>query len=110
MDNEKEIAILNERTENLKDRIARFTSHLESEQRVTGNISKRVDQVELTQKYHQELLSKFDRMLLNEGRGLTFKVDRLEHQEKNRRWNVGVIMGIFSLLVSIGTAIIMIVK
>lgn len=38
-----DIEVLKERVSNLFTQINRFISHLESEQRVTGNISKRVD-------------------------------------------------------------------
>lgn len=41
-----QLAVLNERVGNLNTQLNRFISHLESEQRVTGEISKRVDYLE----------------------------------------------------------------
>lgn len=44
-----QLAVLNERVGNLNTQLNRFISHLESEQRVTGEISKRVDYLERSQ-------------------------------------------------------------
>lgn len=49
MDLETKVEVLSERLSNLNDQLKRFISHLESEQRVTGEISKRVDYLERSQ-------------------------------------------------------------
>jgi hypothetical protein len=46
MDLETKVEVLSERLSHLNDQLKRFISHLESEQRVTGEISKRVDYLE----------------------------------------------------------------
>ena len=43
------LAVLIERVNNLSDQLKRFVSHLESEQRTTEQISKRVDYLERSQ-------------------------------------------------------------
>lgn len=108
------LVLLEERYDNIKTQLGRFQSHLESEQRVTGNISKRVDTFEHFMKTQHELLLKFDRIIFNEGKGLTYRVDRLENQSSNskdkHRWNTATIISILSLLTSLGTIIVMIWK
>lgn len=43
-----DIAVIKVQIENMNSQIQRFISHLESEQRVTNNISKRVDTLQFT--------------------------------------------------------------
>lgn len=53
-----DIAVIKERIQNLTDQNKRFLSHLESEQRVTNNISKRLDILEHTVSRIQDEKSK----------------------------------------------------
>lgn len=102
---EAKIIILSERYDNMNLQICRFVSHLESEQRVTGNISKRVDMCEkmiLNLEKNQELVDK----ILRNGNGLVVRVDRIEQRNEGNRNKIALIFGIVSTLVSIVTLII----
>jgi hypothetical protein len=107
---EIKIAVLIERMENIKDQFKRFSSHFDSEERATILISKRIDQHDLTIRQHWDVLTKLDRILFNDGKGLIFKVDRLERMHENRNWTFGTIVSVISLLISILTVIVMIQK
>jgi hypothetical protein len=89
---ESEKALVNEKLDNLKTQVARLISHFESEQRVTGNISKRVSETEFYQKSHLEKIEKFERILLNEGKGMTYRIDRLERMIESKKDNTRVII------------------
>lgn len=112
MENDKEIriAVLIERMENIKDQFKRFTSHFDSEERATILISKRIDQHDTVIKQHWDLLSKHERILFNDGKGLIFKVDRLERMHENRNFTFGTIVSVVSLLLSIIATIVMLQK
>lgn len=111
MDNfETDVLLLKERSENFKDQLGRFVSHLESEQRVTGNISKRVDEANYLIRSVDELVKKHEKLLLNEGKGLSYRIDRIENLLEIRKNNTGMWMGIISLITSIGVFILMFFK
>jgi hypothetical protein len=73
---------MKEQVKNISNQLARFVSHMESEQRVTGNISKRVDQVWWI----------------------------LEHQDKNKKWRMETFIGIASLVSTLLIGVLMITK
>lgn len=111
MDNfEVDLLLLKERSENFKDQLMRFVSHLESEQRVTGNISKRVDEANYLIKTVDELVKKHEKLLLNEGRGLAYRIDRIENALLHRKSSGTVWMNIISLAISLGALILMFFK
>lgn len=114
MDHDKEIALIHERQENLKSQVARFISHLESEQRVTGNISKRVDDANRNIETHAKQLEKYDSIIFNKGRGLIFDVDRLvrmsESNKDRGRFVITTTLSIAAIILSIVTIIIMITQ
>lgn len=84
MDLETKVEVLSERVSNLTDQLKRFISHLESEQRVTGEISKRVDQLE---------------------KELEFLQKQITQNSAQNKWRLEVILSILALLISASTSI-----
>lgn len=84
-----ELAVVKERLVNVSDQLKRFISHLESEQRVTHNISKRVDTI-------QNLIDRQNEMK--------------NAEKKDSRWKTETTIGIISLLTSIAVMIITLLK
>lgn len=84
-----DIAVIKERMQNLTDQFKRFISHLESEQRVTNNISKRLDNIEHT-------------------------VGRIQDEkikvENNSRWKTETIISLIAIVSSFATVLIMFFK
>ena len=85
MDLETKVEVLSERVSNLTDQLKRFISHLESEQRVTGEISKRVDQLE---------------------KELEFLQIQFTQKSAQNKWRLEVILSILALLISASTSIV----
>jgi uncharacterized coiled-coil DUF342 family protein len=85
MDLETKLEVLTERVSNLSDQLKRFISHLESEQRVTGEISKRVDQLSSEIEFLQQ---------------------RITEKRTEGRWKLETFITIASLISSITLGII----
>lgn len=96
MDLETKLEVLTERVSNLSDQLKRFISHLESEQRTTEQISKRVDQVsnevQFLQKEFQE-----------------YKLD-MQAKANSSKWRIEILIAIAALLISSATSIITLFK
>lgn len=107
---ESDVLLLIERCENFKDQLNRFVSHLESEQRVTGNISKRVDEANYLIKSIDDICKKHERILLNEGKGISYRIDRLERMQDNRKTAFNSWFSVLSLLISLMALLVMIFK
>lgn len=107
---ESQIRLLIERTDNFKDQLNRFVSHLESEQRSMGNISKRVEDAHFIIKLFDEAIKKHERILLNDSKGLSFEIDRLKTLSQARKSNISSWISILSLITSIIAMVIMIIK
>lgn len=71
-----DIAVIKVQIENMNSQIQRFISHLESEQRVTNNISKRVDTLQFTVENLQK--------------------DR-DRSQNNSRWRIETIISLMAL-------------
>jgi hypothetical protein len=94
------LVLLEKGQEHTDFQLKRFMSHLESEQRVTNNISKRVDASE-------KLVDKHEKMLINDGRGLMFRMDRIEQREAASKSNLHTWFSVLSLIISLVALIIM---
>jgi hypothetical protein len=66
---------------NIKDQLHRLSSHVESEQRVYGETSKRVTLLEKVVDVQQKLIDKLDSIVRNGNGGLQLRVDRIEQRE-----------------------------
>lgn len=84
-----DIAVIKEKMQNITDQFKRFMSHLESEQRVTNNISKRMDTLEHTLGRIQDEKIKSD---------------------TNSKWKTETIISLISIVVSFATVLIMLFK
>lgn len=84
-----DIAVIKEKMQNMNSQLDRFISHLESEQRVTSNISKRVD----TLQFQVETMAR----------------EKSEAQSGNR-WRFEQIVSILALIGTLGTLIVMVIK
>lgn len=83
------VAVTNEKLSNLSDQFKRFISHLESEQRVTTNISKRVDQIE---------------HIINH-------IEDTKNKEQNTsRWKLETVISIVSTITSIVVMLVILFK
>jgi len=107
---ESQVRILIERTENFKDQLNRFVSHLESEQRVTGNISTRVGDIKSIVDRIDRVIERHERILLNDGKGMIVRIDRLEQMASNNKSRTTTWISVVSLLTSIGAFILMFFK
>lgn len=96
-----ELAILKERLQALQDQLKRLISHVDSEQRVSTNISKRVDQLEFQSNNIFEAIEKHNKILLNEGKGLSMRIDRMEQSAIGKRYRLTVWFGTISILLSL---------
>lgn len=110
---ETQIALFNEHLENIKLQVGRSVSHIESEQRVTSNISQRVTQTEDWLRRLNEAFDKHERIILNEGKGLVFRVFIIEQEAKNQinkkeafRWTIGTIMSFVAVMISLISTIL----
>lgn len=92
------LLLLERDLKDIDSQVKRLVSHLESEQRVTGNISKRVDTVE---KLHE----KHESMLINSGKGLMFRMNNIEQREQASRSNLTTWVSILALLIALGSMI-----
>lgn len=75
-----DIEVIKVKIEGLSDQMNRFISHLESEQRVTNNISKRLDLVENSIKWMQEANAK---------------------KENSNKWRVETIISLITLAATV---------
>lgn len=96
MDLETKIEVLSERVSNLSDQLKRFISHLESEQRVTGEISKRVDQVSKETQFLQKELQDYK--------------SEVQVKSQSRKWRAEILIAIAALLISSITSILTLFK
>lgn len=102
-DDQHKLLLLEKSNEHLEVQLKRLISHVESEQRVTGNISKRVDQVE-------KLTDKHEKMLINTGQGLMFRIDRIEQRSENSKSSLNTWLSVFALIISLISVIVMILQ
>lgn len=110
MNMEIELALLKQKSDDLHLQMQRFVSHLESEQRVYGATSKRVDQLETRAKRIEDIQDKHDSILRNGGNGLVVRVDRLEQRDKESGQNLYKWISIISLLSSLAMGIFTLLK
>lgn len=87
-------------TENLDLQNKRFVSHLESEQRVSQNQGKLIDANTRTSETQQKILEKHELILLNSGRGILFRIDRLEQRNEGSKNRLYAILSIVSVIIS----------
>lgn len=107
---EHDIILLQEKFKNHDDQIKHIIALYESEQRGRNNIYKRIDQAEYTFKGNDDLLKKHERILLNEGKGLSYEVDRLKRLQENKKSYLITWISILSLLTSVVAIILMMLK
>jgi hypothetical protein len=102
-DDQHKIILLEKEVEGLNTQLKRFISHVESEQRVTTNISKRVDSIE-------NLTDKHEKMLINTGQGVMFRVDRMEQRESRSKSSIQMWISVLAIIISVLTLIATYVK
>ena len=107
---EHDIILLQEKFKNHDDQLKHMIALYESEQRGRVVINKRIDQAEYTFKMNDELIKKHEKMLLNDGRGLSYEVDRLKRLQENKKSAVVTWISVLSLLTSMAAIIIMLTK
>lgn len=95
--------LLKKDVENLTIQLNRLGSHMESEQRVYGTHRTLIDYNKTLLDMHQKSLDKHEFMLLNAGRGLTFKVDRLETKSSGNRHTWNMFFAVAGFLFGLGT-------
>jgi predicted glycosyltransferase involved in capsule biosynthesis len=100
-----EFLLLQKQVENIDLQVKHFVAHLESEQQVYGGHQRLIDANKLIMEMHQKLIDKHDLLLLNNGKGLVFKVDRLEQRNSNNR----SILSLWISLIATAAAIISII-
>lgn len=70
---------------------------------------KRLDQLEIYKNFDREKLEKHDRILFNEGKGLIFKVDRIDRlidlKKDNNRYLISLLLTVIAVLISIAALI-----
>lgn len=81
---------------NLKDQLNRLSSHVESEQRVYGETSKRVSLLEKVIESQQKLIDKLDSIIRNGNGGLQLRVDRIEQREDQSKQRLTMWLAIAS--------------
>lgn len=106
MQNDTEYQLLKQDVENIKTQINRFVSHLESEQRVYGGHRTLIDYNKTIIDMHQKLIEKHESMLINNGRGLMFDVDRLKQRAENNKANLALWISLISTAAAIISIII----
>jgi chaperonin cofactor prefoldin len=102
---ETRLARLEEYRQNVKDQLGRIISHLESEQRVYGGHGKRIDLMEKLFEKMQRDNEIVERLLRDDEKGLSVRMDRIEQQQKSssariERWIsiLAVILSLVSIL------------
>jgi hypothetical protein len=110
MDINIELALLKERYENLDLQMKRFAAHLESEQRVYGETSKRVGDLSTWVDRMQKHIDKLDIIVINSGNGLGIRVDRIEQKSKQNHNNLYKWISILSFLTSVGLGVLTIIN
>lgn len=121
------IAVLEERINNLDLQIKRFIAHLESEQRVSQLHGRRIESQEKWVNRMQLEIDAHDKLLSN-GEGLIVKMDRLTQYVKQKeelfkaeraelkaqaekfQWTLPNIIAVLSLLATISLGILMYIK
>lgn len=104
------IEVLYERMQNYKDQVMHLIALYESEQRVTGNISKRTEDNNYAIKSIDEIVKKHERIILNEGKGISYRIDRIEQWQKHKQSSLSTWISILSFLSSIGAILVTIFK
>ncbi len=102
MSPETELALIKQQCENLDTQLKRLVSHLESEQRVYGETSRRVGDLNHSIQTMQKLIEKLDSIIINGGNGLLMRVDRIEQREKESKNRIFMWVSIASVLISLG--------
>jgi biopolymer transport protein ExbB/TolQ len=114
------LAVLEERLENLKSQLFRLMAHVESEQRVSENHDRRIESHDKWINRMQVEVDSHEKLLMN-GEGLTIKMDRItrdmeslikEQNAKSERfqWTLPNIIALLSLLSTIGLGVLMFMK
>lgn len=101
-----EITLLNERYEKLYDQSEHIKGLYVSEQRVSVNQGKRIDQNFHMIETIQKVMEKHERMLTNNGRGLLFDVDRLKQRAENNKANLALWISLISTAAAIISIIV----
>lgn len=105
---ETELALLKQHCENLDIQLKRFIAHLESEQRVYGETSRRVGDLNHSIQTMQKLIEKLDNIVINGGNGLLMRVDRIEQRENESKNRLFMWVSIASVLISLASIAIQI--
>lgn len=84
-----DIEVIKADLRNMADQLKRFISHLESEQRVTGEISKRVDQISMEMQFLQS---------------------QIKEKQSSGKWRVELVVSLMALLITTATLLITIFK
>lgn len=104
--------VLNEKLENIRLQLGRIISDFESEKEVRvanskrlDDAIKRIDELILYKNFDREKLEKHERILFNDGKGLIFKVDRidraLESKKDSVRYWIQIIISILAVVISL---------
>lgn len=111
-DETMELALIKQRLEQLDEQTKRILSHIESEQRVSINQGKLIDQLRysvemqnaMVQKSidnQMEIIKRHEAILLNGGKGLTFEVDRLKHRITNMKDARATVIAVIGVIISV---------
>lgn len=112
MNEAMELVLIKEQMKQLDDQMKRILSHIESEQRVSVNQGKLIDQIKSSMDTQTELLKmnlqnqqrmvdNHQLILLNSGKGLTYEVDRLKQRINNSKEAKAYNIALFGLIISI---------
>ncbi len=102
--------VLNERLENIRLQLGRIISDFNSEKDVRvanskrlDDAIKRIDELIMYKNFDHEKLEKHERILFNDGKGLIFKIDRIDRALESKK---DIFRFWIQLFVSIGAIII----
>jgi hypothetical protein len=104
------LAVLEEKVKSNDLQVRRMISHLESEQRVSGNHEKRIDTIERAAERLQKQADKYEAVLYNTGKGLIMDVKELQHSKKEARNLWRDIMAVSSFLLALALSLKEIIK
>lgn len=99
-----DIAVLKEKTKNNDLQVKRCISHIKSEQRVTSNISKRVDTLQRSNDKLQDAVENIEKTLDERYERIQ---NTLDEKKESHRWNWGMIIQIISALAMWATIFLM---
>ncbi len=105
MTTSERLLVLEERLEGNSIQTKRLISHIESEQRVSGNHEKRIDALEKSFDRMQKQIDKHEMVLYNTGKGLIVDVKELQTTRKESRNWWRDLLGIASFMIALALAI-----